>query len=1163
MAERRSKDVTYISELDGTGKRETLVCPQCGRSTVSWDKLPEKVKAGLKKKGQTTSINVENLLYCISCKKGFPQPQLVSHKLEHIYKKWTERSKKRATGGPSENILIGALLIVIGLLAFGAWFLNILPRDNYLLLAIPLLCILGALASFLSSKKNSPAPSLPALEEGERIIDIYEPLYMFKGSSQIRGAVILTDRHLIHLDKKEPSANLFLNRDDITQVTFEHPVTIRISVTSRVKQPSTRADQSVLEEYRFNVIRSRCYSNKQAIAAPQLRDILLGIKEVEEGIARPTELQLEEIQNTYIREAVRQFGRATLNNVKSLTETLERNNIKVDESVIKELIERELIAQEEKGTRETVRVKPSELEFIAFREELFSVGRLLPGDGLARYISAYVDTFGEEDGKKIEFLLRVLAENEVAELSVEKLAQMIEEEKEKRSETGEIEQPEAPTLVEGEFANTLLSMRDNEFTAFLGDIFRIMGYDLERTDIAQDRAAELSLVEKDNTRVMVKAKRSIEDIDSEPIREAIAKKSILGFDKIIFISCVSSFTPEARDAASEEEVALWDKLDLEAKFNSFFGIPMGQTKTREVEVVEEDKDFLAFKDKLFTWSRIQPEDGLARYIQAYVDIFEKIEDHLLTFLARLLSENRVARLDEEGIAQLIGGEINKRDREAISAQEAERKDTVDDLLIMNDSEFGNILGDLFRLMRYDVQRTDIPEEKVVDMIMIDEIIGKKVLARAIRRVDRQEEIDESAVQNVISALTLYGCDRAILITTSRFNSTAKEEAGNEEIELWERRRFRDEINRYLFPSVPEEEIREVEGEYEPEHELMEGKLEVEEYPEEELREEEPIAEAQPKEVVEEEQRKAVVEDRNIERLLAMSEEEFNTTIQDLFEFLNYRIEDVKFDLDEMALITSKDGEKISISIKKVKPEKLIDDEQVSEAIDFSSRNECDKAIVVSTSNFTERAIQLASSKGVELWNKGELINRLTQFFPPSALGMETASEEVSPYVSEMEPKEILDRIVSGKTLDVEEDQLIADQKVIEIESILTKDYLEVTLEGVTINYSYPTKAGGTNLATRADITIKNISQEVFDIYPMMSLSLIDSSGGEYLSSSLYFDVIHDLGKTFEEGDIEPGGVRRGYILSPPIPENEKIDKISLEMIVGEKGNEEEIFTWKL
>lgn len=102
---------------------------------------------------------------------------------------------------------------------------------------------------------------------------------------------------------------------------------------------------------------------------------------------------------------------------------------------------------------------------------------------------------------------------------------------------------------------------------------------------------------------------------------------------------------------------------------------------------------------------------------------------------------------------------------------------------------------------------------------------------------------------------------------------------------------------------------------------------------------------------------------------------FEKYLEVLFEKLGYKVERTRYIGDYGAdLVTQKNGVKTVIQAKRYKDKVGI--KAIQEAVASKGYYECEKAMVVTNSYFTNQARELASKNQVELWDRKDVVKHL-------------------------------------------------------------------------------------------------------------------------------------------------------------------------------------------
>lgn len=107
---------------------------------------------------------------------------------------------------------------------------------------------------------------------------------------------------------------------------------------------------------------------------------------------------------------------------------------------------------------------------------------------------------------------------------------------------------------------------------------------------------------------------------------------------------------------------------------------------------------------------------------------------------------------------------------------------------MDGFQFEDFLVKIFQTMGYDVKETKRTQDQGADLFVTR--FDKNMVIQA---KNYSGSVGNSAVQQVISAKTFYGCDEAMVVTNSYFTKSAKELANSAMVRLIDR----DELQNYL------------------------------------------------------------------------------------------------------------------------------------------------------------------------------------------------------------------------------------------------------------------------------------------------------------------------------------------------------------------------------
>jgi hypothetical protein len=132
-------------------------------------------------------------------------------------------------------------------------------------------------------------------------------------------------------------------------------------------------------------------------------------------------------------------------------------------------------------------------------------------------------------------------------------------------------------------------------------------------------------------------------------------------------------------------------------------------------------------------------------------------------------------------------------------QEYYRRNTPTDfnvVLKLNGVEFENYIEALFHKQGYSVIKTPASGDGGVDLV-ISKKINNRMVKTAIQCKRYKSSVGISAIQEVFTGKHVYKCSKAIVITTSVFTAPAIKTAKDLKVDLWDKYKLIEEINRTL------------------------------------------------------------------------------------------------------------------------------------------------------------------------------------------------------------------------------------------------------------------------------------------------------------------------------------------------------------------------------
>lgn len=124
--------------------------------------------------------------------------------------------------------------------------------------------------------------------------------------------------------------------------------------------------------------------------------------------------------------------------------------------------------------------------------------------------------------------------------------------------------------------------------------------------------------------------------------------------------------------------------------------------------------------------------------------------------------------------------------------------TIYDADAMSGAEFEDFLEEVFRARGYETESTPRSGDQGADLLA--ERFGQTV---AVQAKNYQGTVGNAAVQQAISAREFYSASKAMVVTTSRFSSSAEQLAESSEVKLVDRdglQAYIDDYNQYLLES---------------------------------------------------------------------------------------------------------------------------------------------------------------------------------------------------------------------------------------------------------------------------------------------------------------------------------------------------------------------------
>lgn len=263
------------------------------------------------------------------------------------------------------------------------------------------------------------------------------------------------------------------------------------------------------------------------------------------------------------------------------------------------------------------------------------------------------------------------------------------------------------------------------------------------------------------------------------------------------------------------------------------------------------------------------------------------------------------------------------------------------------------------------------------------------------------------------------------------------------------------------------------------------------------------------------------------RFMNVTPHHFEEFICQLFKDSGYHAELTQQSGDFGAdVILEKDQLKTAIQVKRYDQGRKVGVKEVNQVVGARDFYRCDKALVITTSSFTKPAIELAQETQIELWDWGELYEKIKDVY--------LEGKEVYEFFSEEDPK-MSER---PEALSGSESQ----------ESIVQDDF-EFRIDRIKEEVAMQNKT----TATIVYVGMKNLSNKKTNVTVKAFPVLIDSLGNQ-------FSAYCWLSGGFVFGDIYPHA-------SVPIiscwhdwqvPQASTIDRVIIHYAKGEDGETREI-----
>lgn len=199
----------------------------------------------------------------------------------------------------------------------------------------------------------------------------------------------------------------------------------------------------------------------------------------------------------------------------------------------------------------------------------------------------------------------------------------------------------------------------------------------------------------------------------------------------------------------------------------------------------------------------KPDGTLDRYIEEIIlcnEINHKSDEVLGIFTYHMMEKGYTSGWDYfpayfdicKQAFEVIGDNLRKNSFKNKLKGNVEIKEShysIDDIDIMNGSEFENFIGSMFSKMGYSAEVTKHSGDQGIDVIA--EKNGKKV---GIQAKCYSNSVGNSAIQEAVAGKNYYKCDRVIVVTNNTFTSSAIDLAKVNDVILWDRSILKEKIS---------------------------------------------------------------------------------------------------------------------------------------------------------------------------------------------------------------------------------------------------------------------------------------------------------------------------------------------------------------------------------
>lgn len=209
---------------------------------------------------------------------------------------------------------------------------------------------------------------------------------------------------------------------------------------------------------------------------------------------------------------------------------------------------------------------------------------------------------------------------------------------------------------------------------------------------------------------------------------------------------------------------------------------------KQVEEIEDEKAYQRFKKLILSKHPKSP----SQFADVFLDAFENTSCKELEFLSKILREQgfNYSVCDAD---RLCHTQARARELKQFEQSLQKKKSTkISDIDTMTGYEFEDFLMSLFTKLGYRVEQRKRSHGQGLDFLL--ERHGERIACQVKRY---KKPVGNKAIQEVIAARDYYRCQRALVVTNSRFTTAAKQLAERCGVELWDRKKLKEQLKKIM------------------------------------------------------------------------------------------------------------------------------------------------------------------------------------------------------------------------------------------------------------------------------------------------------------------------------------------------------------------------------